>query len=239
MAALRNSLPNRFIHSDLQGLQDVCMLELGHAFPFLERDEQVRGFGHTVELWYNHWSKWRSQSDYKKGLSVLCIGGLSGSGKTRFVHEAVKQLPGLFGTKPVFQKLLQTCAERQLILDVDISMMQPTSLGVATKLLESYVNGFGGTTFSKASIGTFLRQAGTGQEMDRLVEALTVGEANSNQDLLVFVRLDEVNEDITVEHTSTIVRIILSTHTSLTRCCLIPILSGTDIQKMQGASTSS
>jgi hypothetical protein len=236
LADFADALPHRL---DQPTLADVMPLRvLGLCFPFVGRDVDLQKFASVVQAFFLAWREHRGNSDYKKQLVVPCVGGCSGSGKTRFVPEAVRQLPHLCQDDVVFAAVADQCVRRHLVLDVDISSIQAvSSAALAVLLLESYLNGFG--VVDRSTVREFVERVrlDKGMEMDVLVQVLTRLEGTAN--LLVFVRLDEINSDVTFDHITDLVKIIVGSHSKGSHCCLIPVLSGTDIQKMEGATTTS
>jgi hypothetical protein len=215
--------------------------ELGHAFPFLERQAQVSELADIIASIIGLWGSVirGSGGDYRKQLVVPCIGGCSGSGKTRLVPEALQLLPGLLTSDQRIFSLVTDAVQRHLFLDINIMDVNPSSSSVATCLLRSYVEGFSLLPVSSEDIFKFIKDQKDGTEIAAVVNAIVTAEGARDRDLLIFVRFDEVTEAISPDHVGKIVSLILSTHQLTSQCCLIPILSGTDIQKMQGATTAS
>ena len=237
---LHNEQSQRFLSINLEGCgENISLHDLGNAFPFLERQEQVSEFADIISCIIRSWDRFRGKPDYRKKLVVPCIGGCSGSGKTRFVPEALQLLPEQLKSDQRHFSLLTDAVQRHLFLDVNIMDVHPSSSSVATCLLRSYVEGFSSLSVSSEDILKFIQDQKDGTEIEAAVNAIVTAESARDKDLLIFIRFDEVTEAVFPDNVANIVSLILSTHQPTSRCCLVPILSGTDIQKMQGATTAS
>ncbi len=219
--------------------QNISLHKLGNAFPFLERQAQVSEFADIIASMIHLWDRLKGTGDYRKQLVIPCIGGCSGSGKTRFVPEALQLLPKQLESDHKIYSILTHALQRHLLLDVNIMDVNPSTSSVAICLLRSYVDGFASLPIASGHILKFIKDQKDGTEIEAAVNAIMTAESASNRDLLVFIRFDEVTEVISSDHVGKIVSLVLSANQPTSRCCLVPILSGTDIQKMQGASTAS
>ena len=232
--------PVHLLKPDLKGKKEISMADLGGTFLFLERDTQVKEFGTVIMNTFKQWDETRAITDYKKRLEISCIGGCSGSGKTRFMREVMTMVHQLVDSKTELYSLLQNSVHRQLFLDLDISTLEASSSSLASEILQCYNCGFSQELLSYEDVNTLISLQGSGREMHALTKALQTAEGARDEDkLIIFLRFDEVNEDISVSRVRDMVSLALSTHKPMSNCLLIPVLSGTDIQKMQGASTGS
>jgi hypothetical protein len=121
----------RFVQCSLNEVKTVS--DLGLSMKFVNRERELAKFSTCIETYFTKWETMRTSPEFKKEISIPCIGGQSGIGKTRFIYQAICNLN--FPQTTLGKQLTETF-KRQLYLRCSFKG------SVGYSLLDRYIRGF-------------------------------------------------------------------------------------------------